>query len=117
MVNDPQLYEFLMQEIARAAAAGYPRCIGCGSQLGPQWHELPTQDGCPICGSCVASARPSLCQCCLSAVGRPPIPAVHRWTGPHGNVTPLCSSCCAHWQANARDDPSLAPRSIDSIER
>lgn len=55
----------------------------------------------------------SPCQCCQSTVGRPPAPAAYRWTGPHGNVTLLCASCCAIWRENARDDPSLAPQQIE----
>jgi hypothetical protein len=72
-----------------------------------------------VCHCC--EYPPNLCQCCLS-IGIPgfpetqrlPTPAAYRWTGPHGNVTMLCASCCACWRENARDDPSLLPRRIET---
>jgi len=65
---------------------------------------------------CAASlGLTGLCQCCLSVAGRPPTPAAYRWTGPHGNVTMLCASCCAWWRTHARDDPSLTPQRIESV--
>ena len=41
--------------------------------------------------------------------------AAYRWTGPNGAVTYLCVSCCASWRMNAKADPSLTPRRIETV--
>lgn len=55
------------------------------------------------------------CECCLCVVGRQPQPATYRWIGPQGNLTLLCTACCAIWRRNARDDPWLEPQRITLI--
>lgn len=61
-----------------------------------------------------AICRAGGCDCCAGIVGREPGRRRYWWTGPNGNVTGLCESCCAIWRLNARDDPSLMPISIIS---
>ena len=62
-----------------------------------------------------------LCDCCLHIrrVGEDSprrVPAAYIWTTPHGHEVPLCVSCCAHWRANAVEDPELLPVRVRSVE-
>lgn len=47
------LRDFIRQQEAQAAAAGYPKCSFCDCQLGPEWHVLPVDlAGRPLCEWC-----------------------------------------------------------------
>jgi hypothetical protein len=47
------LGDFIRQQEAEAAAAGYPQCSMCDAQLGPEWHTLPVDiAGRPLCERC-----------------------------------------------------------------
>jgi len=52
------------------------------------------------------------CNCCTTIVGRPPGRRICWWRCSSGHVEGLCAACFDHWWANAREDPALAPISL-----
>lgn len=65
--------------------------------------------------------REGLCTCCafIRRGGDPwprPVRATWRWVTDVGSVELLCPECARCWQANAAEDPMLAPRSLVMLE-
>lgn len=88
-----------------------------GRGCGYEWIERSAWDGRgwarPMLDRALATTLPIASDCgCCERVHLRHVPAVVLWTGPLGNVEPLCQRHVDMWLDNADDDTSLEPRTI-----